>query len=270
VKIKANGINIHYEISGSGPVVVFAHSLGSDLSIWDAQKSALAGRPDGSSPTWGRHTMLCYDLRGHGQTAATGGAYDFKLLAADAIALLDALNIAKASFVGISLGGMIGQALALAAPQRLDKLVLADTTSRYPPEAQAAWPERIRQIEAGGLEPLVGPTLERWFTAPYRAVHPELVTRIGNLIRTTPVAGYIGCCHAIADLNFTDRLTTIKTPTLVLVGDQDIGTPPTMAQEIAKAIPGARREIIPGAAHLSNIEQADIFNQLLIDFLNRS
>jgi 3-oxoadipate enol-lactonase len=165
---------------------------------------------------------------------------------------------------------MIGQALALTAPDRLDRLVLTDTTSRYPPEAQAAWPGRIRQIEASGLEALVAPTLERWLTEPFRAEHPEVTARIGELIRTTPVAGYVGCCHAIANLSFTDRLATIKTPTLVLVGDQDVGTPPAMARELAAAIPGARLEIIPGAAHLSNIEQADIFNQLLIDFLNRS
>ena len=253
----ANGIDIHYEISGSGPCVIFAHSLGSDQSIWAAQKSALAGR----------HTVLCYDIRGHGGTTATPGAYDFNLLAADVITLLDVLKIDKISFVGISLGGMIGQALALAAPQRLEKLILADTTSCYPPEAQALWPERIRQIETTGLEPLVGPTLERWFTAPYRAAHPDLVARIGQLIRSTPVAGYIGCCHAIAALDFTKRLKTLNLPTLVLVGDQDVGTPPAMGREIAQAIPGARFEIIPGAAHLSNIEQADTFNQQLLDFL---
>jgi 3-oxoadipate enol-lactonase len=257
MKIKANGIDIHYEISGSGPVVVFAHSLGSDLSIWESQKSALAPRC----------TVLRYDIRGHGQTQATPGAYDFALLAADVVGLLDALDIGKASFVGISLGGMIGQAVALAAPQRLHKLVLADTTGRYPPEAQATWPERIRQIEAAGLEPLVGPTLERWFTAPYRAAHPDVAARIGGIIRATPTAGYIGCCHAIAGLDFLDRVKALRVPTLVLVGDQDAGTPPAMARDLAAAIPAARLEVIPGAAHLSNIEQAEIFDRLLLDFL---
>jgi len=257
MKTHANGIDINYEISGSGPCVVFAHSLGSDLSIWESQKSALATR----------HSVLRYDIRGHGGSAATAGAYDFDLLAADVVALLDALKIQRASFVGISLGGMIGQALALAAPQRLERLVLADTTGRYPPETQATWPERIRQIEASGLEPLVGPTLERWFTAPYRAAHPDVAAHIGNIIRATPVAGYVGCCHAIAALDFTDRLKTLAIPTLVLVGDQDAGTPPAMARELAAAIPGARLEVIEGAAHLSNIEQAATFNKLLTGFL---
>ncbi len=257
MKFHANNIDVHYELSGNGPVVMFAHSLGSDLSIWATQKSALAGR----------RTVLTYDLRGHGQTTATPGAYDFDLLAADAIALLDALKLDKVSFVGISLGGMIGQALALKAPERFERLVLADTTSAYPPEAQALWPERIRGIEANGLEPLVAPTLERWFTAPYRSAHPEVIARIGDLIRNTPPTGYIGCCHAIAGLNFSDQLGRIKIPTLVLVGDQDIGTPPAMAEVIATGIPDARLEIIAGAAHLSCVEQAESFNALLVDFL---
>ncbi|MDP1651198.1 MAG: 3-oxoadipate enol-lactonase [Rhodocyclaceae bacterium] len=258
MKIKANSIDIHYDISGSGPVVLFAHSLGSDLSIWAAQKSALAGR----------HTVIAYDLRGHGQTTATPGAYDLALLAADAVALLDALRIDTASFVGISLGGIIGQALALAAPQRIEKLVLADTVCRYPPEAQAAWPERIRQIEATGLAPLVAPTLERWFTAPYRAAHPEVVARIGAIIRATSVAGYVGCCHAIAALDFSTRLKALNMPAMVVVGADDPGVPLPLARELAAAIPGARLEVIAGAAHLSNLEQADAFNRLLLEFLS--
>jgi 3-oxoadipate enol-lactonase len=257
MKLHANGIDIHYEISGTGPVVMFAHSLGSDLSIWEAQKSALAGR----------RTVLTYDIRGHGATTATPDAYDFDLLAADALALLDALKIDKASFVGISLGGMIGQAVALAAPERIEKLMLADTTCRYPPEVQASWPGRIRQVEADGLEALVAPTLERWFTAPYRAAHPEVMARIGTLIRTTPVAGYAGCCHAIAALDFADRLAVLHMPAMVVVGDQDAGIPLPLAQALANAIPGARLEVIAGAAHLCNIEQADAFNRLLVDFL---
>ena len=258
MNVIANGIDIHYDISGSGPCVMLAHSLGSDHSIWAAQKSALAGR----------HTVIAYDLRGHGRTSAPSGPYDLGVLAQDAIALLDMLAIDKASFVGISLGGMVGQALALKAPERLEKLVLADTTAAYPPEAQALWPERIRQIESAGLEVLVQPTLERWFTPPYRAVHPETLTRIGNLIRSTPVEGYVGCCHAIAALDFASQLGAIKTPTLVMVGDQDAGTPPAMARTLAAGIPGARLDIISNAAHLCNIEQADAFNRLLLEFLD--
>lgn len=257
MKIHANGIDIYYERAGEGPAVLFAHSLGSDHTIWQAQMSALAGR----------HTVIAYDLRGHGQSSAPSGPYTLDLLAQDALALMDALGLARASFVGISLGGMIGQALALAAPERLDKLVLADTTASYPPEARQLWPERIRLVRAAGLAPQVAPTLERWFTAPFRAAHPEIIARIGRLIETTPIEGYVGCCEAIARLDFLPRLSEIKTPTLVIVGAEDQGTPVTMACALSEGIPGARLEVIPHAAHLSCVEQAEAFSRLIEEFL---
>lgn len=255
--LSANGIEIAYEIAGSGPAVLFAHSLASDHTIWQAQMEALRQR----------HTVIAYDLRGHGKSSAPPGPYSFALLAEDALALMDALGYRRASFVGISLGGMIGLALALAAPQRLAKLVLADTTASYPQDARALWPERIRAVREQGLAPQVAPTLERWFTAPFRAAHPEVVARIGEIIRATPIAGYIGCCEAIATLDFAPRLGEIKTPTLVIVGEEDAGTPPVMAQALAAGIPGARLEVIPRAAHLSCVEQADAFSRLLVEFL---
>jgi 3-oxoadipate enol-lactonase len=136
-----------------------------------------------------------------------------------------------------------------------------------PAEAAPLWAERIRIAGEQGMAPLVQPTLERWFTAPWRAAHPEVMAQIGGLIRATPVAGYIGCAQAIAGIDVTDRLHEVKAPTLVICGDQDIGTPPAMSEAIAAAIPGARLELIAGASHLSNIEQAETFNRLLLDFL---
>jgi 3-oxoadipate enol-lactonase len=214
-----------------------------------------------------RFTVLRFDTRGHGGSEAPAGAYTFDQLTDDVLGLLDALKIGRTHFCGLSMGGMIGQHLALKAPGRIDRLVLADTTSRMPAEAQPLWAERIRVATGQGMEPLVQPTLERWFTAPWRAAHPEVMAQIGGLIRATPVAGYVGCTQAIAGIDVTDRLHEVKAPTLVIVGDQDVGTPPAMSEAIAAAIPGARLEIIPGASHLSNIEQADAFNRLLLDFL---
>ncbi len=146
-------------------------------------------------------------------------------------------------------------------------MVLADTTSRMPAEAAPLWAERIRIATEQGMAPLVQPTLERWFTAPYRAAHPEVMANIGALIRSTPVAGYVGCAQAIARIDVTDRLHGVKAPTLVIVGSDDLGTPPAMSEAIAAAIPGARLEVIADASHLSNIEQAQAFNTLLLDFL---
>jgi 3-oxoadipate enol-lactonase len=255
--IRANGIDLRYDIQGQGPWLILSHSLATDLSLWDAQLSALAER----------FRVLRFDTRGHGGSGAPTGAYDFPMLTADVLGLMDALGVARASFVGISMGGMIGQHLALAAPERLERLVLASTTSRYPPEAAALWAERIRTVAAAGIEPQVVPTLERWFTPSYRAAHPEVMARIAGLIRATPVGGYIGCCQAISTLATTARLPDIRCPTLVIAAKEDAGTPPAMGEEIAAAIPGARFASLAGASHLCNVEQAAAFNRLLLDFL---
>ena len=256
--LDVNGIRLRYDVQGSGPWVVLCHSLATDLSLWDDQLAALADRC----------TVLRFDTRGHGGSGAPAGPYDFPMLVADVLGLLDALGVARASFVGISLGGMIGQHLALAAPRRLDKLVLASTTHAYPPEAAAQFAERARLVQAQGMEPLVASTLERWFTAPYRAARPEVMARIGGLIRATPPAGFAGCCGAIATLDLTARLKDIRCPTLVIAGREDPGIPAQRGQEIAAAVPGARFALIEQAAHLCNVEQAGTFNRLLRSFLD--
>jgi len=257
MKAHTNGIDIHYEISGSGPWLTLSHSLCCDASMWAPQMAELERR----------FTVLRFDTRGHGGSDAPAGAYTFEQMSDDVLGLLDALQIERTHFVGLSMGGMIGQHLALMASDRIDRLVLADTTSRMPSEAQPLWAERIRIAGEQGMAPLVQPTLDRWFTAPWRAAHPEVMETIGTLIRGTPVAGYVGCAHAIARIDVTERLHAVKAPTLVIVGEQDVGTPPAMSQAIAAAIPGARLELIPDASHLSNIEQAGAFNRLLLDFL---
>ena len=257
MKVHANGIDIRYEISGKGPVVTLLHSLASDLTMWDGLAAALADR----------YTVLRYDTRGHGATAAPDGAYSFAQLVGDVAGLLDALNIERTHFVGLSMGGMIAQHFALAHPGRLDKLVIASSSSRTPPEARAIWDERIAVARDQGMQAHVEATLGRWFTASWRASHPEVMARIGALITATPVAGYAGCGAAICDLDLTDKLAAVRVPTLVLVGADDPGTPPALSEAIARAIPGARLEIVPAASHLLNIEQAATFNRLVGDFL---
>lgn len=257
MKIHANGIDIHYQIEGSGPWLTLSHSLASDLSMWAPQMAALTPR----------FTVLRFDTRGHGQSSAPPGAYTWEMLRDDALALLDALGVARTHFVGLSMGGMIAQHLALAAPGRIDHLVLADTTSRYSAAAAAQWQQRIELVREKGMAVLEAGTLERWFTAPYRAAHPEVMARIGALICNTPVNGYIGCAQAIPTIALTDRLGELRLPTLVIAGAEDVGTPPELAREIAGRIPGARLEIIPDASHLTNIEQAERFNRLLSEFL---
>lgn len=258
MRTTVSGIELRYELLGSGPCVTLSHPLACDLSVWDGQVDELAQR----------FSVLRFDARGHGSSSAPAGEYAFEAMADDVIALLDALGIERTHFVGLSLGGMIGQHVALKAPQRLASLVLADTTSRYPAEAGPVWDERIRIVRQQGMEPMVEPTLARWFTERYRLGNPAVMARIGALIRATPVAGYLGCCHAIPRLDVTERLRALHLPALVMVGDQDTGTPEAMAREIHEAISGSQLVVIRDAAHLSNIEQVAQFNRALLGFLH--
>jgi 3-oxoadipate enol-lactonase len=259
MKIKANGIEINYEIEGDGPVVTFSHSLACNLAMWDEQVKALKGR----------YRVLRYDTRGHGQTTAPTGAYTLEQLADDLKGLLDGLGVGATHFVGLSMGGMIGQIFALKYPAMIQSLALCDTTSRYPAGAAAIWEERIKTVGAKGMEPMVAPTLERWFTAPFRARRTDLMERVGAMIRATPAAGYIGCCHALPKINVTDRLREIRCPALVIVGEDDPGTPVEMARDIQAALPGAELAVLSRASHLSNVEQPEEFSRVLGGFLDK-
>ena len=255
--LDVNGITVRYLVEGSGPWLTLSHSLSCDLTMWDELAAALA-------PTF---TVLRYDTRGHGGSSAPAGAYSFEQLTADAVGLLDALKVERTHFLGLSMGGMIGQHLALAHPARLDKLVIANSTSRIPPEAGPLWDERIAIVRGQGGAGVVEGTLGRWFTPGFRTARPDLTARIGKLIAETPPAGYIGCASAIRALDITARIPAIAAPTLVIAGADDPGTPPAMSQVIADAIPGARLEIIQSASHLSCIEQPAEFLRLVADFL---
>jgi 3-oxoadipate enol-lactonase len=260
MKISANGIDIHYSVEGEGPWLTMSHSLACNLHMWDEEAKRLSGR----------YKVLRYDTRGHGASGAPAGAYSLELLADDLHGLLQALGVQSTHFVGLSMGGMIGQTYALKYPGRFKSLALCDTTSSYPADAAGVWAERIKTVEAQGMEPLVTPTLERWFTEPFRKTHPQVVEKVAAMIRTTPAPGYVGCSYAIPKINLTARLAEIRCPSLVIVGKDDPGTPVAMAEEIHRALPGSTLVIIPSAAHLSNLEQPDAFNQALADFLEKA
>ncbi len=259
MKVTANGISVSYVLDGpaDGPVLTLSHSLATDLGMWEPQVAALAGR----------YRVLRYDTRGHGGTETTPGAYSLEQLADDALALLRALGIARTHWLGLSMGGMIGQTLALRAPEVLASLILADTSSRIPPEARPLWDERIRTAETQGMAPLVEPTIERWFTKPFRERRPDVVDRVRAMIRRTDPRGYAGCCHAIKALDLTDRIGAITRPTLVIVGEEDPGTPVAASRVIHERIKGSALEIIPAAAHLSNLEQPEAFTGAVSRFL---
>ena len=259
MKACANGIQVYYELHGKegAPWLVLSHSLACSVRMWDPQIAALKDQ----------YRILAYDTRGHGASEAPKGAYTLELLADDLYALLQELKIKTAHFCGLSMGGMIGQTFALKYPGALRTLTLADTTSRYPQDAAPLWAERVRTVETKGMEPLAQPTLERWFTEPFRKGNPAAVEAIRKLILATPPAGYAGCSHAIPKINLTARLKEIKCPILVIVGEQDPGTPPAMAREIHDNAPGSKLVVLPQAAHLANLEQPAAFSRALADFL---
>jgi 3-oxoadipate enol-lactonase len=261
MKITANGITMHYELEGpeSAPVVTLSHSLATDLSMWDPQVAALKSG----------YRVLRYDTRGHGGTDAPEGPYTLEQLAEDARALLQALRISKTHFMGISMGGMIGQILALKDPGILRSLILCDTFSRIPEEALPIWEERIGLAQKQGMDTVVESTMERWFTASFRQKPLPSLDKIRGMIRTTPLKGYVGCSRAIMRLNLTERLTEIALPTFIIVGEEDPGTPVAASQAIHQQIKGSELVILKSAAHLSNIEQQDVFNTAVLDFLRR-
>jgi len=259
MNIETNGIQIHCVIEGEGPWLTLSHSLACDLSMWDAQAALLARR----------FKVLRFDTRGHGRSSAPAGPYTLEQMAEDLHGLFGALGIRQTHFVGLSMGGMIGETYALEHPGVFRSMVLADTTSRRPPEAAEMWGERIRIAQTQGMEALVASTLARWFTEPFRKARPEVMARIGEVIRNTPVAGFCGCCAAIAQVDVLERLKEIACPALVMVGDQDHGTPPEMAVQIQRNLRGSELITIASAAHISNVEQPEAFNAAMLAFLER-
>ncbi len=259
MKVKANGIDINYEIEGEGPWLTMSHSLACNLHMWDPQMPVLTKK----------FKVLRFDTRGHGQSSAPAGEYTLEQLADDLKGLLDALKIKQTHYAGLSMGGMIAQAFALKYPGVFQSMVRADTTSRRPPNAGQMWGERIQNAQTKGMGALVQGTLERWFTEPYRNSRKDVMEKIGNDIRNTPVNGFVGCCHAISKVDYLDRLKEIKVPALIIVGEQDHGTPPEAARVIQQNLPGSELKIIPSAAHISNVEQAQVFNDSMLGFLNR-
>lgn len=259
-EIKANATTLNYRWDGpaEGPVVMLAHSLGAHLGMWDWQVPAL---------TEAGYRVLRYDSRGHGASAAPEQPYTMEMLADDAVGLLDALALDRVHFLGLSLGGMVGQVLAAAHQDRLFSLILSSTSAHMPPPEM--WEERMQAVSVDGTAAVVDGTLDRWITPAGQRRQPEAVERVRAMILGTPTAGFIGCCTAIRDLDQRDANRTITVPALILVGEQDQGTPPAMARAIHECIPGARLEVVPGAAHLVNVEQADLFNRTIVAFLDQ-
>jgi len=257
MKAHIGDIDIHYEVSGHGPWITLSHSLAAHSGMWDAQLELL-----------NQHfTVLRYDIRGHGQTQTTNGPYSLEQLADDIYGLLKHLGVTRTHWIGLSLGGMIGQVLTIRHPEMMDHVVIADSTGKAAPNAATIWGERATLARKQGMSALVQPTLSRWFTDPYREQHPDVMTHIGHMIEHTSVEGYAGCCSAIAVIHTHEGLQQLHTPGLVIVGDQDLATPPAMSEQIHQHWPKSEFVVLKDAAHLANIEQAQAFNNAVMQFI---
>jgi len=255
--IELKGDRFHYHLDGaaSAPVLVLSNSLASALTMWEPQVA----------PFSQRFRVLRYDQRGHGQSAVTAGPYTSPQLAQDVLALMDALKIERAHFLGLSMGGAAGQWIAAHAPERVNRLVLSNTAAKFgTPEI---WNARIDSVRKSGMAAVATATIERWFTAGFREKSPQVPESIMKTLLATPVAGFIACSEAIRDHDSQEYIRGIRKPTLVIAGTHDAGTPPAANHLIADRIPGAKYVEL-NCAHLSNLERADEFNRTVLDFLS--
>ncbi|MGZ5906075.1 MAG: alpha/beta fold hydrolase [Reyranella sp.] len=258
--LSLNSQKIYYDLAGpqNAPTVCFTHSLNSDGGMWVEQLVPLLAAG---------YRVLRLDMRGHGGSSPVDGDYTMDALAADVKGALDVLDIRKVHYIGLSIGGMIGQGFALAYPDRLLSLTLCDTQPSTPPGSAGTWEERKAVVRTKGLAALADGTMERWFTDEFKKVNPVRWREIRDTISGTTPQGSAGCMSAIQNFNYEDRLATIKIPTLVICGDEDQGTPPDRNQLIASKIPGGRYEGIAKARHLPNVERPDQFNRVMMSFL---
>lgn len=254
--VQTRTLRMHYQIEGppSGPVLLFSNSLGTDLSMWDRQVLA-----------FNQHfCILRYDARGQGATEVPDGDYSIQQMAGDVAGLLDALSIRTASFCGLSMGGMVGMALALTYPERVEKVILCNTSPKI--GTAESWNARMNAVRGGGMQVIVDAVLERWFTPEFRASRNSAVEATRKMLLASPAAGYAGCCAAVRDMDQREAIAGIRVPTLVISGASDPVTPPADGRWVAGQIPGARYAELP-AAHLSNVEAAALFNAEVSQFL---
>jgi 3-oxoadipate enol-lactonase len=254
VQLRGNAVTIEVGGNDTAPVLLLSNSLSSDMTMWEDQL-----------PQWTRKfRVVRYDARGQGGIDAPATQYTIEDLGRDALAVLDHLGIARAHFCGLSMGGMVGMWLLTHAPERIDRAVLANTSPHMgPPEL---WNGRIALAREGGMEATVEPTVKRWFPAAFHARAPAAIDRMRAMIRRTSLAGYIGCCAAIRDMDQRESIRAIRTPTLVIVGAHDPATTPEAGRAIHAAIPGAAMTVLD-AAHISNVEQPEAFTRAVEGFL---
>lgn len=252
-------VPVHHQLAGAddAPVVILGNSLGTSLAMWEPQVAVLSRS----------FRVITFDQRGHGASPVPPGPYTISDLGEDVVALMDHLGVRRASYVGLSIGGMAGIWLGAKAPERLDTLTLMCTSAYAPPAAR--WRERIAAVRAAGsTDTIADAVVERWFTPAWSAAHPAGVAAHRAMIAGTDPDGYCGCCEAIAEMDLRALLPSVSVPTLVISAEQDLALPPEHQRLIAESIPGARLATVSGAAHIASAEQPGVVNRLIEEHLS--
>ena len=249
----------HVEGPVEGPPVVLAPALGTTAAVWDSLAAAL--RED--------YRVVRFDLRGHGGSPVPPGPYTMSELADDVVRLADELGLVdRFALVGLSIGGAVGQVLALEQPDRLESLVLCCTVPRF--GEPAGWIDRAAQVRSQGMATLAEPSRGRWFTDEFRRGHPDEVERLIDMITATPVEGYAGCCEALARFDLWSRVEKVTAPTRVIAGERDPSAPLPEVREMSERIPGADLVVLEDVSHVANVAAPERFNDAVRAHLERT
>lgn len=261
MEILSNGVRYNCRVDGpeSAPWVTMSHALANNLSLWDEVTAAVSDR----------FRVLRFDHRGHGGTEAPDGPYSFDMLIDDVIGLWDALDIKDSHWIGLSIGGMLGYGLGIHRPDRIKTIIACDSRPDAPPDYAAYFQSRIDKAKAGGMEAVVAPTIERWFTPETREANPPVLDRVREMIRTTNPVGHEGCCEALKKLAYGPDLHKIQAPTLLLGGAKDKGAPPEALAEAAAKIPNGEHIVIPNAGHIAPLENPEASLAAITAWLDR-
>lgn len=256
--IDADGclLNVSFEGRDSGPTLMLSNSLGTNLQMWEPQMAAFTKL----------FRVVRYDRRGHGKSGVPSGPYSMERFGRDVLAILDDLNIEKVHWCGLSMGGMVGQWLGANAPQRIDRLILANTSCYYPDPTN--WNNRIKAVTEGGIASVADAVIAGWLTADFRERSPQIAQRMKDMLIASPVQGYVASCEALRTLDQRELLPKIKARTLVIAGRKDMATPVEAGEYIRAHIPGASMTLLD-AAHISNVEQPHDFTEAVVGFLTQ-
>ncbi len=254
--IQSDGCQLNAQVEGPerAPVLMLCNSLGTDLHMWDDQVKAVTER----------FRLVRYDRRGHGRSGAPKGPYTMEMLGRDALAVMDGVGVQKVNWCGLSMGGMVGMWLGANAPQRIDRLVLSNTSAHM--ADKQVWNDRIKTVRAGGLAAIADGTMERWFTKGFRERAPQAIARMKEMMLKTPLEGYIGCGEAVRDMDHREIIRKIAAPTLVIAGRHDPATTVEAGEFLRDRIPGAQLAVLD-AAHIANVEQPQAYTDTLLKFL---